>query len=105
MDFREGDWATSKEPGPITLKTLVTRICLLEVFPTPNYQDISLAQWLAHVPSRLLTNISGKGETFLRNIPKMKTVVDPPGSKADGAKTDLAVCCARVLDLQEGDRL
>jgi len=57
-------------------------LVFLEVFPTPNYQDISLAQWLAHVPSRLVDQHIGTGETFLRNIPKMKTVVDPPGSKS-----------------------
>ena len=83
MDFREGDVGYVERTRPHYVENLGdTDLVFLEVFPTPNYQDISLAQWLAHVPSRLVDQHIGTGETFLRNIPKMKTVVDPPGSKS-----------------------
>ena len=83
MDFREGDVGYVERTRPHYVENLGdTDLVFLEVFPTTNYQDISLAQWLAHVPSRLVDQHIGTGETFLRDIPKMKTVIDPPSSKS-----------------------
>jgi oxalate decarboxylase len=52
-------------------------LLFLEVFPTPDYQDISLAEWLAHTPSRLVDQHIGVGEDFLRKLPKKETVITP----------------------------
>ena len=54
-----------------------TDLVFLEVFPTPDYQDISLAEWLAHAPFRLVDQHIGTGEDFLRQINKKETVVTP----------------------------
>jgi oxalate decarboxylase len=54
-----------------------TELLFLEVFPTPEYQDISLAEWLAHTPSRLVDQHIATGEEFLRKIAKEETVVTP----------------------------
>jgi oxalate decarboxylase len=50
----------------------------IEVFPTSEYQDISLGEWLAHTPSRLVDQHIGTGEQFLQQISKKEVVVTPP---------------------------
>jgi hypothetical protein len=40
------------------------KVEILEVFPTPYYEDISLSEWLAHTPSRLVNGHIGNGEEF-----------------------------------------
>jgi len=71
MDFREGDVGYVERTRPHYVENLGdTDLVFLEVFPTPNYQDISLAQWLAHVPSRWLTNISGRVRPFCAISPR-----------------------------------
>ncbi len=52
-------------------------LIFLEVFPTPYYEDISLSEWLAHTPSRLVNEHIGTGEDFLRMIDKTEAVVTP----------------------------
>jgi oxalate decarboxylase len=52
-------------------------LVFLEVFPTPEYQDISLAEWLAHTPSRLVDQHIGTGEDFLNKIQKKEMVITP----------------------------
>jgi oxalate decarboxylase len=52
-------------------------LVFLEVFPTPHYEDISLAEWLAHTPSRLVDQHLGTGEEFLRRIDKKEMVITP----------------------------
>jgi oxalate decarboxylase len=44
---------------------------------SPDYQDISLAEWLAHTPSRLVDQHIGTGEDFLRKLPKKEAVITP----------------------------
>ena len=52
-------------------------LVFIEVFPTPFYEDISLAEWLAHTPSRLVDEHIATGEDFLRGIPKKEMVITP----------------------------
>jgi oxalate decarboxylase len=52
-------------------------LVFLEVFPTPYYEDISLGEWLAHTPSRLVNEHIGTGEEFLRKIDKTEAVITP----------------------------
>ena len=54
-----------------------TDLVFLEVFPTPHYEDISLAEWLAHTPSRLVDQHIATGEEFLRKIRKKEAVITP----------------------------
>jgi oxalate decarboxylase len=49
----------------------------IEVFPTPEYRDISLAEWLAHSPARLVNEHLGTGEEFLDQIPRKESVIVP----------------------------
>jgi oxalate decarboxylase len=78
MDFREGDVGYVDKSMPHYIENLGdTDLVFLEVFPTPEYQDISLTEWLAHTPSRLVDQHIGVGEDFLRKLPKKETVVTP----------------------------
>jgi oxalate decarboxylase len=78
MDFEEGDvgYINQSEPHYIE-NTGDTDLVFLEVFPTARYEDISLAEWLAHTPSRLVDQHIATGEDFLRKINKKENVVMP----------------------------
>jgi oxalate decarboxylase len=78
MDFREGDVGYIERSMPHYIEnTGETDLVFLEVFPTPEYQDISLGEWLAHTPSRLVDQHLGTGEEFLRGISRNEVVVTP----------------------------
>lgn len=78
MDFEAGDVGYVEQSMPHYIENTGTEdLVFLEVFPTPEYQDISLAEWLAHTPSRLVDQHLATGEEFLRSISKTETVLDP----------------------------
>ena len=78
MDFVAGDVGYVQQSMPHYIENLGdTDLVFLEVFPTPEYQDISLAEWLAHTPSRLVNEHIFTGEDFVRNIPKKEMIVTP----------------------------
>jgi oxalate decarboxylase len=78
MDFHEGDVGYIERSMPHYIENLGdTDLVFLEVFPTPEYQDISLGEWLAHTPSRLVDQHIGTGEDFLRKIARKETVITP----------------------------
>jgi oxalate decarboxylase len=78
MDFHEGDVGYVEKSKPHYIENLgEADLVFLEVFPTPEYQDISLAEWLAHTPSRLVDQHIGVGEDFLRKLPKKEAVITP----------------------------
>jgi oxalate decarboxylase len=78
MDFHEGDVGYIERSMPHYIENLGdSDLVFLEVFPTPDYQDISLAEWLAHTPSRLVDQHIGTGEDFLRKIAKKEAIVTP----------------------------
>jgi oxalate decarboxylase len=78
MDFRAGDVGYIQRSMPHYIEnTGDTDLLFLEVFPTPEYQDISLAEWLAHTPSRLVDQHIATGEDFLRKIAKAEAVITP----------------------------
>lgn len=78
MDFEEGDvgYINQSEPHYVE-NTGDTDLVFLEVFPTARYEDISLAEWLAHTPSRLVDQHIATGEDFLRKINRKEAVVTP----------------------------
>jgi oxalate decarboxylase len=78
MDFHEGDVGYIDRSMPHYIENLGdTELVFLEIFPTPEYQDISLGEWLAHTPSRLVNQHIDTGEDFLRKIARKETVITP----------------------------
>lgn len=78
MDFHAGDVGYIEQSMPHYIEnTGDTDLVFLEVFPTPEYQDISLAEWLAHTPTRLVDEHLATGEEFLRKIAKKEAVIAP----------------------------
>ncbi|HWG20453.1 MAG TPA: cupin domain-containing protein [Terracidiphilus sp.] len=78
MDFHAGDVGYIEQSMPHYIENMGNDdLVFLEVFPTPEYQDISLAEWLAHTPSRLVNQHLATGEDFLNAIPKTETVIEP----------------------------
>jgi oxalate decarboxylase len=78
MDFQEGDVGYIGKSIPHYIEnTGDTDLVFIEVFPTPFYEDISLAEWLAHTPSRLIDQHIQVGEDFLAKIPKKEMVITP----------------------------
>ena len=78
MDFQAGDVGYIDKSVPHFIEnTGDDDLVFLEIFPTPHYEDISLAEWMAHTPSRLVDQHLGTGEDFLRKIPKKEDVITP----------------------------
>jgi len=78
MDFQAGDVGYIDRSVPHFIENTGDEdLVFLEVFPTPEYQDISLAEWLAHTPSRLVDQHLGTGEDFLNRISKKESVITP----------------------------
>jgi len=82
MDFQDGDVGYIGKSIPHYIEnTGDTDLTFIEVFPTPYYQDISLTEWLAHTPARLVDQHIGVGEDFLNKLPRAEQVI-VPGKKA-----------------------
>ena len=78
MDFHAGDVGYIDQSQPHYIENIGdTDLVFLEVFPTAEYQDISLGEWLAHTPSRLVNEHIGTGEDFLAKITKSEVVITP----------------------------
>jgi oxalate decarboxylase len=78
MDFQEGDVGYIDKSVPHYIENMGdTDLTFIEVFPTSFYEDISLAEWLAHTPSRLVDQHIQVGEDFLAKIPKNEMVITP----------------------------
>jgi oxalate decarboxylase len=78
MDFQAGDVGYIDKSLPHYVEnTGDTDLTFLELFPTPHYEDISLAEWLAHTPARLVNQHIDTGEDFLNKIAKNETVIVP----------------------------
>lgn len=78
MDFQAGDVGyVPISQGHYIVNTGCDDLVFLEVFATPYYDDISLAQWLAHTPSVILNSHIGTGINFIKSIDKQETVIMP----------------------------
>jgi oxalate decarboxylase len=78
MDFEEGDVGYINKSAPHFVEnTGDTDLVFIEVFPTPFYEDISLEEWMAHTPSRLIDQHIGVGEDFLAKLPRKEVVITP----------------------------
>ena len=78
MDFQEGDVGYILQSQPHYVEnTGDMDLVFLEMFKAPTYEDISLAEWLAHTPHRLVDQHLGVGTAMLDAIPKQEVVVTP----------------------------
>src|ERR1700728_3740804 len=78
MDFEEGDVGYVPISNPHYVEnTGDTDLVFLEMFRTSEYQDISLAEWMAHTPPLLMDQHLGVGMSMLDKIPKQEMVVTP----------------------------
>jgi oxalate decarboxylase len=78
MDFEGGDVGYIDIAMPHYIENTGDEdLVFIEVFPTPFYEDISLAEWLAHTPSRLVDEHIQAGEEFLAKIAKKEIVIAP----------------------------
>ncbi len=78
MDFQEGDVGYIEKSMPHYIENIGdSDLVFIEVFPTPFYEDISLAEWLAHTPARLVDQHLNVGESMLNAIPKAEAVIKP----------------------------
>jgi oxalate decarboxylase len=78
MDFEGGDVGYINISMPHYIEnTGDDDLVFIEVFPTPFYEDVSLAEWLAHTPSRLVDEHIQVGEDFLAKIQKKEMVITP----------------------------
>jgi oxalate decarboxylase len=75
MDVQEGDVGYVLQSNPHYVEnTGSTDLVFLEMFKTPHYEDISLAEWLAHTPALLVDQHLGVGQEMLKKIPKEESV-------------------------------
>jgi oxalate decarboxylase len=78
MDFEEGDVGYINKSTPHYIENIGNNdLVFLEIFADPFYQDISLAEWMAHTPARLVNEHLGVGEDMIRAIRKKKGVITP----------------------------
>ena len=78
MDVEAGDAGYVQQSNPHYIEnTGDTELVFLEMFKTPHYADISLAEWLAHTPSLLVEQHLGVGQEMLKKIAKEEIVVRP----------------------------
>jgi oxalate decarboxylase len=78
MDFEEGDVGYVPISNPHYIEnTGDSDLVFIEMFRTSEYQDISLAEWMAHTPHLLMNQHLGVTTSMLDNIPKQEAVVTP----------------------------
>jgi oxalate decarboxylase len=77
-DFQAGDIGYIDVSRPHYIENTGNEdLVFLEVFPDAHYQDISMAEWLAHIPVRLADEHLHTGEEFFNNIPDEEAIVVP----------------------------
>ena len=75
MDMEEGDVGYVLQSNPHYVEnTGDTDLVFLEMFRTAHYQDISLAEWLAHTPALLVDQHLNVGQQMLKALPKEESV-------------------------------
>ena len=78
MDFQEGDVGYILQSQPHYVEnTGDTDLVFLEMFKNPHYEDISLAEWMAHTPRQLMDQHLKVGIDMLDAVPKQETVITP----------------------------
>src|ERR1700676_5245703 len=78
MDLQEGDvgYVLQSEPHYIE-NTGDTDLVFLEMFKSDHYEDVSLAEWMAHTPHLLVDQHLHVGKAMIDAISKSETVITP----------------------------
>lgn len=78
MDVQAGDVGYVLQSNPHYIEnTGDTEMVFLEMFKSAYYEDISLAEWLAHTPALLVDQHLKVGQAMLKAIPKEEVVNRP----------------------------
>jgi oxalate decarboxylase len=78
MDFQEGDVGYVLQSTPHYVENLGdTDLVFLEMFKADHYEDISLAEWMAHTPHQLVDQHLHTGRALLDSIPTQEIVITP----------------------------
>jgi oxalate decarboxylase len=78
IDFRAGDVGYIQQSLPHYIEnTGDDDLEFLEIFKSDHYEDISLAQWISHLPPELVAAHLQIDEQLIRDVPKEKMVVVP----------------------------
>lgn len=78
LDVEAGDVGYILQSNPHYIEnTGETELVFLEIFKNPHYEDISLAEWLAHTPALLVNQHIQVGQEMLKAIPKEEAVNRP----------------------------
>jgi oxalate decarboxylase len=78
MDFEEGDVGYIPISNPHYIEnTGDSDLVFLEMFKSPQYEDVSLGEWMAHTPHLLMNQHLEVGMSMLDNIPKQEVVIRP----------------------------
>ena len=76
MDVQEGDVGYILQSSPHYVEnTGDTDLVFLEMFDTGHYEDISLAEWMAHTPHLLVDQHLHVGKAMIDDIPKQEAVI------------------------------
>jgi oxalate decarboxylase len=78
MDFEEGDVGYVLQSSPHYIENIGdSDLVFLEMFKSDHYEDISLAEWIAHTPPLLVSQHLGIDQKVIEAIPKEEVVIDP----------------------------
>jgi oxalate decarboxylase len=78
MDFQEGDVGYIQQSLPHYIEnTGDTDLEFLEIFKSDRYEDISLGQWISHLPTELVEAHLHLGREVIDSVPKEKAGVLP----------------------------
>ncbi|MCU1334565.1 MAG: bicupin, oxalate decarboxylase family [Bryobacterales bacterium] len=78
MDVQAGDVGYVLQSNPHYIEnTGDTDLVFLEMFDSPHYEDVSLAEWMAHTPHQLVDQHLHVGTAMIDAIPKTEVVIDP----------------------------
>lgn len=78
MDFQEGDVGYVLQSTPHYVENLGdTDLVFLEMFKSDHYEDISLAEWMAHTPHQLVDQHLHVGREMIDALPTGETVIVP----------------------------
>jgi oxalate decarboxylase len=78
MDFEQGDVGYVQQNFPHYIEnTGADDLVFLEMFKSSYYQDVSLANWLAHLPPQLVMDHLKVGPNTLGKFPQEETVIMP----------------------------
>jgi oxalate decarboxylase len=78
MDVQAGDVGYILQSNPHYIEnTGETELVFLEMFKSAVYEDISLAEWLAHTPTLLVDQHLKVGQAMIKAIPKEEVVNTP----------------------------